>query len=325
MIADAPADIWSFILARAGENVDTILVTLTDIDGSSPRGVGAQMAVAADGRYAGSLSGGCIEAAVVAEAIDSLACGAARLVRFGAGSPYIDIRLPCGSGIDLLFIPRPDIPTIERALERHRDRMPVVLDLSLGGVRSGTAESDLMRWEKGRFCLWYPPALRLIALGQGEELAALARLAGGFGSTVLAISPDRRTLAALSAEGFDTSQLLTPQSPVELPIDRWTAAVFLFHDRDWETGLLTRALETDAFLVGAVGSRRTQQLRREALASDGASAEAQRRLRPSLGLIASTRDPATLALSILADVVEAYRDACGPLVSWEKAALAKAG
>ena len=80
------------------------------------RNPGTMMGVAQDGSFEGSLSGGCIENAVVAEALDTLKAGAPRVVRFGAGSPYLDITLPCGGGLDLLLAPLGDSAFAPQAL-----------------------------------------------------------------------------------------------------------------------------------------------------------------------------------------------------------------
>ncbi len=88
--------------------------------------------------------------------------------------------------------------------------------------------------------------------------------------------------------------------------DAWTAIVFLFHDRDWEEALLPHALTLPAFYIGAVGSRRTQDSRIDMLRSSGISDAALQRLETTVGLIPATRDPATLALSILSQVAERY-------------------
>lgn len=309
MIATTPADILRFALARIKEGVDTILVTLTGIEGSSPRAIGAQMAVAADGRYVGSFSGGCIEAAVVAEAIGTLADGHARLVRFGAGSPYLDIRLPCGGGIDLLFHPRPDRFAMAEALSRHDHRKMATLRLSDDGVRMGV-EKDVHHttgWHGADFHLCYAPTLQLIALGQGEELIALTRLAATFGASVRALSPERRTLAVLGTEGIATTELRSRTELPPLESDPWAAIVFLFHDRDWEEHLLPHALNAPAFYVGAIGSQRTQRLRLAALEAAGVPNDLCGKLRTAVGLIPATRDPATLALSLLAQLVEEYQ------------------
>lgn len=308
MIATTPADILRFVVARSGEGGATILVTLTAIEGSSPRAIGAQMAVAEDGRYAGSFSGGCIEAAVVAEAIGTLSDGRAKLVRFGAGSPYLDIRLPCGGGIDLLFNPRPDPDAIGQALAQHDRRQIAALRLADDGVHVDTITDarGLAGWEDGSFRLGYAPKLRIVAMGQGEELTALARLAAAFGAEVSVLSPDERALADLDAEGFDTVRLTARTNLPPLVTDPWTAIISVFHDRDWEEELLPRALQLPSFYVGAIGSQRTQDVRRNALRDAGVREDLREKLRTSVGLIPATRDPATLALSALSQIVQDY-------------------
>ncbi|MEI4508396.1 XdhC family protein [Sphingopyxis sp. CCNWLW253] len=308
MIATTPADILRFVLARAEEGVGTILVTLTAIEGSSPRAIGAQMAVAEDGRYLGSFSGGCIEAAVVAEAIGTLSDGRAKLVRFGAGSPYLDIRLPCGGGIDLLFNPRPDPHAIAQALAQHDRRELAALRLDDDGVHFDTITGAraIAGWEDGSFRLGYTPKLHIVAMGQGEELTALARLAAAFGAEVSVLSPDERALADLDAEGFDTVRLTSRTNLPPLVTDPWTAIISVFHDRDWEEELLPRALQLRSFYIGAIGSERTQDVRRNALRDAGVREDLQEKLRTSVGLIPATRDPATLALSALSQIVQDY-------------------
>lgn len=307
MIATTPTDILRFVLARTGEGVGTILVTLTAIEGSSPRAIGAQMAVAEDGRYVGSFSGGCIEAAVVAEAIGTLADGRARLVRFGAGSPYLDIRLPCGGGIDLLFNPDPDPDVIAEALSRHDRREAAALRLADDGVFSAAiSEGDRAGWRDDGFYLRYAPTLRVVAIGQGEELTALARLAASLGADVSVLSPDGRALADLVDEGFDTVRLTARTILPPVRTDPWTAILSVFHDRDWEEELLPPALRLPCFYIGAIGSRRTQDIRLDTLRAAGVPEDLRRKLRTSVGLIPATRDPATLALSALSQIVQEY-------------------
>ena len=306
MIATTPADILRFALARIDEGVATILVTLTGIDGSAPRAIGAQMAVASDGRYAGSFSGGCIEAAVVAEAIATLADGRARLVRFGAGSPYLDIRMPCGGGVDLLFNPHPAPGAIADALSRHDRRAMAALRLSSDGVASDAADGYGTGWRDGAFRLDLVPPLRILAMGQGEELTALARLGRAYGAEVAVLSPDPRSLAELAADDFDVTRLETRTGLPPTATDRWTAILSVFHDRDWEEVLLPQALGLDSFYVGAIGSRRTQEVRLQGLREAGVDERLCQKLRTSVGLIPATRDPATLALSALAQIVQDY-------------------
>lgn len=305
MIAPTPADILRFLDARTGEGVDCVLVTLVAIEGGSSRAVGAQMAVAADGRRVGSFSGGCIEDAVAAEALEALAEGWGRVVRYGTGSPYIDIRLPCGGGIDLLFTPRPDPAAIRAVLTALDDREAVALSLDCDGVAI-TADSIPKAWDGRALINAYQPPLRVHALGQGEELLAFARLGSAFGTQIHALTPDLGGAALLEQAGIAVSRLQSRNGLPAIVSDPWSAIVFLFHGRDWEEYLLPQALALPAYYIGAIGSRRTHAARVAALRAAGVSEERIKTLRSHIGLIPATRDPATLALSVLGEVVAEY-------------------
>jgi xanthine dehydrogenase accessory factor len=305
MVATTPSDILRFLSARADEGVETVLVTLVAVIGGSSRGIGTQMAVAADGRRLGSFSGGCIEDAVVAEALETLSDGWGHVVRYGIGSPYIDLRLPCGGGIDLLFTPRPATASIRTALDLLEARQPAALRLECDRVTvAGDVEEVLWNGESLTHC--YQPALRIHALGQGEDLTAFSRLANAFGAQVHALCPDIGTCMDLAALGIATTHIPVRTTLPLTASDRWSAIVFLFHGRDWEEHLLPQALALPAFYHGAIGSRRTHNARLEALQASDVPKEHIARLRGHVGLIPATRDPATLAISLLAELVAEY-------------------
>jgi len=296
MLAPEPADILRFAVKQAGLGRRLAFATLVGISGSSSRALGSLMAVDDDDGACGSLSSGCVDTAVIAEARSVIAEGMARTVRFGEGSPYIDVRLPCGAGLDLLFTPVGDITPVATCLDRLGRREPGSLPLSTGReARPGPAALDLS------------PRLRIVVLGMGDELQALARLAATFGAEVVAVTPDEQAASALL--GVCRTVVATPTLGVELPSlgDRWTAFVSVFHDRDWELALLPQVLREDGFYHGAVGNARNRAARSEALAASGVPAADLARLQGSIGLIPATRDPATLALSILAEVAGQYR------------------
>ncbi len=299
MIAAAPIDALRLIDRGAREGVPGVLMTLTAITGSASRAIGTQMAVLADGRQIGSFSGGCIETAIAAEAMEVLAAGVPRTVRYGVGSPYIDVRLPCGGGIDVLFTPQPDPARVRAALARLDQRQPATLAL-------------------GEHVQHYAPPLRLIALGHGEDLRALVRLARGFGVDVCAYAP------LPDCAGDDVIlPLLTRTHLPALTGDAWTAIVFVFHDRDWEDCLLPQALALPAYYHGAVGSHRTHQARVDRLRAAGVPAARIDALRGPIGVIPATRNPATLALSILAELVQDY-EACAGRMAWQPGAPVRA-
>lgn len=321
MIATTPIDILRFVAARAAEDVDCALVTLVGIEGGSSRAVGAQMAVAADGRRVGSFSGGCIEDAVAAEAIETLAEGWGRVVRYGIGSPYIDLRLPCGGGIDLLFTPRPSAAIVAQALETLDARGAASLKIGCD-VIAGSPHTGTERWDGQHITISYQPMLRIIALGQGEDLTAIARLASAFGASVLALTPDDTTGKVLAASGIAYTPLPTRNTLPTIATDPWCAILFLFHGRDWEEFLLPQALALPAFYYGAIGSRRTHAARVAALEAAGVPAARIANLRGHIGLIPATRDPATLALSILGEIVADY-NALAHWQEWMGAPLAE--
>ena len=292
MIAADPIAILRQALAwlRTGERV--ALVTLTHITGSASRRRGSQMAVAASGARIGSFSGGCIEDAVAGEALAALAERRGRTTRYGAGSPYLDVRLPCGGGIDLTFTPDPDADVLADALRRLETRQKVTLAITPGGLsRSGAGSA-----------LHLAPPLRIIACGQGEDFTALVGLARHWGAAVEAFTPAAADVAAL---GGDATHLPHFRALPALAGDEWTAIALLFHDRDWEAALLPGLLEVSGFYHGAVGSRATHAARLARLA-EGVDAAKLAGFRGPVGLIPASRDPATLALSLLAELVAAY-------------------
>ncbi len=303
-----PLRIFEFLAEGIRTGRRGVLVTMTARDGSSVGSLGSHMAVLEDGSYAGSFSGGCIEAAIVAEAREAMNEGRSRSVRYGKGSPYIDIRLPCGGGVDLLFQPRPAPATIDEIVATLAARQPVVLALAgeeievQVGWRPVAAE-----WRDGRFTVRHAPPLRLLVAGEGGESLALTRLARAYGAEVVLMSPDAEIVGAGVAEGVEARLLHSAAAAPTLDADPWTAVVLLFHSHEWEGPLLQAALDTPALWIGAMGSRQTHQTRIDQLAALGVPELQRARIRGPIGLIPATRDPATLALSALSEVVAAYQ------------------
>jgi xanthine dehydrogenase accessory factor len=286
------------------------MVTVCAVEGSSMRNPGTIMGVAADGSFEGSLSGGCIENAVVAEALDTLKAGQARVVRFGAGSPYLDIKLPCGGGLDLHFCPLDhdkEVPGL--ALGRIRGRTPF-------SIRVGPEGAELVEgWHKpqfdaqqgrGFFGHWPAPQLQIIGHGAGVE--SLARFGRLIGCWTHVLTPDERIRASLEQDAIAAGILKRRTQTDVLLSDPWTAFVFLFHDHDWEIDLMERALELPHFYLGAMGGRKAHAMRCEALGTRGVSHEKLDTIRAPIGVFHSSRDPQTLALSTLAEVIRTYQD-----------------
>lgn len=285
---------------RAGR--PAALVTLAEIDGTSPRALGAQMAVAEDGRFAGSISSGCLERAIVDEARAAMKRGEGGLVRYGKGSPFLDVVLPCGSGVDLLFTVNPSAETLSETCKALAERRPIALELDRNGIDLSQAARSARRGET--FARVYKPPLRIVAAGLGAELIVLSRIARAAGYGFCAISPDQKILALCGAD--ETYCLQSSSTLPEIPADPWTAFVFLFHDREWELALAPAALASSAFYIGAVGSQRTHAARLAAMREAGLDEKALARIEGPIGLIPATRDPSALAVSVLAGVLAAW-------------------
>lgn len=299
--------IFRFLIEAEGRGERSALVTITAVIGRSSRAPGTHMAVSETGAFHGSLSGGCVEAAVVGEALRVIDEGRAELLRFGKDSPFIDIRLPCGGGLDLLIVPQPLQAAVRAADDRLRTRQPMTLSIGLdGALKVEPCGHPASGWRGQMFHAAHRPDLRLFLLGHGTEVEALARLGVAYGVDVAVLTPGRDIVDAMAAQGIEAHWLKTPAATPHMRADRHSAIVLLFHDHDWEADLLMQAIGEDAFFIGAMGSRTTHAARLEQLRAKGVSETELRRIRGPIGLIPATRDPDTLALSVLAEIVALY-------------------
>ena len=301
-----PFEIFRFLATGLAGGARGALVTMTAREGSSARSLGAHMAVLENGSYAGCFSGGCLEAAIVAEAQEAIRAGAPRTVRYGKGSPYIDLRLPCGGAMELLFLPDPARGKIDELAALLGARRGAVVALSAAGDLIVEARWPRARagWSGERFQVRHAPPLRLLIAGEGGEAPAMARLARAYGADVVLMSPNQAMVEA------DPPALLlhSVATPPAIDFDPWTALALLFHNHEWEATLLAAALDTPAFWIGAMGSRQTHAARMEELAARGVPESAVARVQGPVGLIPAARDPATLALSALAEIVGRYQE-----------------
>ncbi len=247
------------------------------VTGGTLRSPGAMMAITGD-NVAGYVSNGCIDADIITRA---------RLGQFGAfiygeGSPFRDIILPCGGHIEILLIQNLDRIAISTAL------------LALDNRETGALALEGQKIE-------IRPRLRLRIAGRGAACLALADLAKASGFEVVLQSPD----ADLDPE---VQHLIDPSTVLQIRDDAWTAVVLLFHDHDWEPMLLKQAVSGSAFYVGAMGSEKTHLSRQQMLSDLGVGAEQIDRIHAPIGLIPAQRDARSLALSILAEVVQTAQE-----------------
>ncbi|MEI2298837.1 XdhC family protein [Ensifer sp. MJa1] len=285
-LSDDAVDILAFAAQVFEQGYAAALVTLVEIRGGAARALGAQMVVCEDGRYCGFVSGGCTETAVAAEAISSLQRGMDRSLRLGEGSPFFDIVLPCGGGITLAIHVLKDPAVLREALDALDRRAPVCLRYHPGGrslvLQHGEGASG---WDGETFVRAYRPRPRIVVAGTPLELEAVARVA--------------------VAAGYETVALERGQVPSPNDLDADTAVALLFHDIDRELPLLDVALASEAFYIGALGSRRTHAKRCQALRDCGREESMLARIKAPIGIFDKTRDARALAVSVVADIAHA--------------------
>ena len=312
-------DIRPVLAAAQGTNA--VLATLYGVTGAAPRGVGAQMVFTEDG-VAGFLSGGCIEADLAVHARRVLGGRRAERLTYGEGGP-VDIRLPCGSRIDVLLEPigRGDEP-VARLLQLEHDRCPA-LWLTNGDERVCIAADDvanlphtlravsaLAKSEDGicgyiqpNFAMFrrFAPRRRLIAVGGDPIALAVVKLATEMGFETILVRPRGPETCPLPGVRYERSEVglaITASRP-----DPWTAVAILTHDVEQEHAALAAALITKAGYVGVLGSRRRGPERVARLEASGLSNDDIGRMHAPIGLPIGSKSPWEIAVSIIAEIV----------------------
>lgn len=307
-------DIIPTLLAWRRAGARGALVTLVDVEGSSPRRIGSQIAVREDGLWIGQITSGCAEAAIAAEAVKSIRTLTPRTRRYGRGSKYLDVKLPCGSGIDVLI--DPIIPTsILEELERtkasrkvvelwtpksfHQNDYQVLVCKNKGvgnkGGMSVSADYQIKR---------YLPTTRLMIAGRGSMLSAMCKFGQLLDWELAIASPERQFIDGNPRQAVRTQHLTRPEDFSNEAIDPWTASVVLFHDHEWEPIILSRMLESSGFYFGALGSHKTQKARLDALLALGITRDRCQQIRGPVGLNIGAGNPLEIALSIAAEITE---------------------
>ncbi|WP_116082769.1 XdhC family protein [Tropicimonas sp. IMCC34011] len=325
MTTPAFDDIPETALAWHREGRGAALATVIETWGSAPRPVGSQLAISGDGAIAGSVSGGCVEGAVVVEAADMIATSAreAKLLEFGVSDDEaFAVGLACGGRIAVLVEPigsaLPDT-LLSELVEARAARRPVayLVDAEAGQRRlAGPEEEGLPArfradrsgfLEDGRtFAGIHNPPLRMVVVGAvhiAQPLVVMARLAGYAPELI-----DPRE-AFGSAERFP-GEALSHDYPDEVlarvPPDARTAVVTLSHDPKIDDPAILAALRSDCFYLGCLGSTRTHAKRMDRLRPQVGDA-ALARIHAPVGLDIGSRSPAEIAISIMAEVTGALR------------------
>ncbi|HUG47991.1 MAG TPA: XdhC family protein [Candidatus Limnocylindria bacterium] len=324
-----------------GEGVGFGRAVLLRAFGPAPRPAGATLLVADDGRLAGSVSGGCVEGACVEEVLRARRNGEARVVRFGISDEQAwDVGLACGSTIDVLIQPelRPELeaaaggpggevvvtplpansPGPRDGAHEPASALPAapVADLpqplrvvaaeALAAGRSVVAESEGEQY----FIEVFPVPPRLVVFGAVQEAMPLVRFARELDWRVAVV--DARSAFA-TRERFPQANELLVGWPDEvagsLRLEASDSVAVLSHDPKLDEPAIVAAIRAGCRYVGAIGSRRTQARRRERLRAAGLSEEEISGVRGPIGLALGGREPAEVALAIMAEVLAARHGA----------------
>jgi xanthine dehydrogenase accessory factor len=304
---------------RAGHGA--ALATVVETWGSAPRRAGAQLVVGGDGRIAGSVSGGCVEGAVVLEAQDALEDGQHRLLEFGVSdADAFSAGLACGGTIKVLVEPVGSaLPAemLEDLVAARAARRPLayVADLKSGARHlTGDSYPERMRMDRSgleedgkTFVAVHNPPLRLIIVGAVHIAQALVPLARIAGYDPVLVEPRS---AFASPDRFPGETILEdwPDEAVrQLGLDARTALVLLTHDPKLDDPALQAAVGAECFYIGALGSKKTHASRVSRLQEDGFSEAEIARIHGPIGLDIGAAGPAEIAVSILAEMTAVLR------------------
>ncbi|WP_424976865.1 XdhC family protein [Leisingera sp. S232] len=297
------------------------LATVVQTWGSAPRRAGSQLVVSGDGRMEGSVSGGCVEGAVVMEALEALQDGQHRLLDFGVSDEdAFAVGLACGGTIKVLVEPVGSalpVALLEELVQARASRAAVAYEVNLStGTRRLMRGNypDRMRMDRSgleedgeTFVAVHNPPLRLVCVGAVHITQALVPMARIAGYDPVIIDPR----AAFAAPERFPGEILMEDWPDEavtkLGLDARTALVLLTHDPKLDDPALQAALAADVFYIGALGSTKTHAGRIARMQEAGFTEEQIARIHGPVGLDIGAAGPAEIAVSILSEITAVLR------------------
>ena len=319
-----------------GEGRDVALATVIQTWGSAPQPVGSQLLIDASGNFLGSVSGGCVEAEIIHEAADVIESGKPKSLEYGVeDSVAWKAGLACGGSVRV-FVEKvqrgAQAELLHRLVRDMESRRPValVLDLATGDWRLAGSHDALgqdlatpleeafqhdrsaaLTASNGElFINVFNPAIRLVIVGAVHIAQHLVAAAQALDYAVKIVDPRE---AFATAERFDVE--ISRDYPDEVfpkfGLDDRTAVIALTHDPKIDDPALVCALASDAFYVGALGSRKTHARRVERLLKAGVDPAAIERIHAPIGLDIGAQGAAEIALSIIAEIVAMHRGKAG--------------
>ncbi|MBT8487676.1 MAG: XdhC family protein [Gemmatimonadetes bacterium] len=324
------------------------LATVVRTWGSAPRQAGAQMCVGISGDLVGSVSGGCVEGAVIQKIQDLLGTGGHELLTFGVSDEEAwEVGLACGGKVEVFVEILDDAPWLIEVLKGRESGESVVVAIDLedgertvvrpfageseelapsgAGAKVSDAHSELLAAARiavhdDRSTTWeangatyllqvFNPPVRVLVIGAVHIAQPLAQMVKHTGFDVTVIDPRQAFATEARFPGTALVRRWPEEALAETGIDHRTAVVTVTHDPKLDDPALQAALRSPAFYVGALGSRRTHAKRVARLREAGFSDEEIERIHAPVGLDIGARTPGEIAASVLAEIVGVLRAA----------------
>jgi xanthine dehydrogenase accessory factor len=291
---------------QSGQSV--AIATVVQTWGSAPRPVGSWLAIRADGQVAGSVSGGCVEDDLIRRVqTEILTRNTPEMVVYGVTQQEAArFGLPCGGTLRLLVEPRPELNVLENLLENistHQiTRRSVNLSTGKSTLSLGDRSDEFVCTEQ-EMQTTYGPRWRMVIIGAGQLSLYTADFALASDFEVVVIDPREEYAEGLNRTDITFSKGMPDDVLLEIGVDSHTAVVALTHDPKLDDMALMEALKSPAFYVGALGSRKNTQKRKERLLEFDVSREQVEKLHGPVGLYIGALTPPEIAVSILAEVI----------------------
>jgi xanthine dehydrogenase accessory factor len=295
------------------------LGTIVRTWGSAPRPIGAMVAIRGDGQIVGSVSGGCVEDDLVEKVKEKFAAAKKpELVTYGVTNEEATRwGLPCGGTLELVLEPVTDRSGLAELLAKVQSQQLVKRRVEMD---SGRATLEPGRWQDvlefdGRvLSTVHGPRWRLVLIGAGQLTRYLAEMARMLDYHVVVIDPREEYANGWDLASVPINRGMPDDIVRELQLDGHSALVALTHDPKLDDLALMEGLKSAAFYVGAIGSKKNNDARRERLKEFDVSADEIARLRGPVGLYIGSKTPPEIAVAILAEMTAVRHGVSEP--SW---------
>jgi xanthine dehydrogenase accessory factor len=308
---------------KAGHRVT--LGTIVKTWGSSPRPVGALVVVRDDGQVVGSVSGGCVEDDLIEKVREKkLAAELPQVVTYGVtNEDATRWGLPCGGTLQVVLEPVSEASGLGALLDTIGRQQLVKrrLDMKTGRATLEPGQwQDVLEFDGATLSAVHGPRWRLILIGAGQLTQYLAEMARMLDYHVSVIEPREEYAAGWGVAGIPLDRRMPDDVIAEANLDGHSAVVALTHDPKIDDLALMEALKSAAFYVGAIGSKKNNDARRERLVEFDLSESEIARLRGPVGLYIGSKTPPEIAVAILAEMTAVRHGVSEPSWAAKKAA-----